>query len=47
MNNRGGHCSEREKVAERQLKKKEEEEEGKIDNWCRLLRTSSLKEGAV
>jgi hypothetical protein len=46
MNNGGGRCSDREKVAERQLKKKIKEE-GKTDNWCRLLRTSSLKEGAV
>jgi hypothetical protein len=27
--------------------KKIKEEEGKTDNWCRLLGTSSLKEGAV
>jgi hypothetical protein len=46
MNNRGGHCSEKEEVAEQQLKKKKKGE-GKTDNWCRLLGTSSLEEGAV
>jgi hypothetical protein len=40
MNIGGGHCSER--VAEEQLRKEET-----IDNWCRLLGTSSLNEGAV
>jgi hypothetical protein len=49
MNNRGGRYSERERerVGERRLEKNKEEEEQKTDNWCRLLGTSSLKEGAV
>jgi hypothetical protein len=49
MNNGGGRCSERERVAERWLEKKnkEEEQQQKTDSWCRLLGTSSLKEGAV
>jgi hypothetical protein len=41
IDNVGGRCSER--VAGWQLKKKKK----RMDNCCRLLRTSSLKEGAV
>jgi hypothetical protein len=41
INNVGGHCSER--VAGERLKKMKK----RRDNWCRLLGTSSLKEGAV
>jgi hypothetical protein len=38
MNNGGSH-----RVATDGVERKEE----KVDNWCRLLGTSSLKEGAV
>jgi hypothetical protein len=54
MNNEGGCYSERERERERESRgatagkiNKEEEVEQMTDIWCRLLGTSSLKEGAV
>jgi hypothetical protein len=49
MNNGGGHYSERERERERESQsggwKKKEEQQQETDYWCRLLGTSSLKEG--